>query len=79
MYLAQKKISGKTYYCIRESYQSGDVIKSRDLIDLGTRPDQYIIYSGGMPVIFMRMSMISSAKKALHRMMINWKKFSGRF
>jgi hypothetical protein len=46
MYLARKEIDCKIHYYIRESYKDGDLIKSRDLIDLGTRPDQYVIYPG---------------------------------
>ncbi len=52
MYLARKQISGKTHYCIRESYAEGDFIKSRDLFDLGNRPDRYIIYPGGNACYF---------------------------
>jgi hypothetical protein len=52
MYLARKQIYGKTHYCIRESYKDGDLIKSRDLIELGTRPDKYIIYPGGNACYF---------------------------
>ncbi|MDA3896914.1 MAG: hypothetical protein PF482_12305, partial [Desulfobacteraceae bacterium] len=52
MYLARKQINGKTHYCIRESYKDGDLIKSRDLFDLGTRPDEYIIYPGGNACYF---------------------------
>ncbi len=36
-----------THYYIRESYQDGDDFLSRDLIDLGTDPAEYIIYPGG--------------------------------
>ena len=35
------------HYYIRESYQDGDAFLSRDLIDLGTDPAEYIIYPGG--------------------------------
>jgi len=47
MYLAQKQIQGKAHYFIRESYHEEACMKSRDLFDLGTRPDEYIIYPGG--------------------------------
>ena len=47
MYLARKKIKGVTHYYIRESYQDGDTFQSRDLIDLGADPAEYIIYPGG--------------------------------
>ena len=52
MYLAQQQISGTTRYLIRESYNDGDCIRSRDLFDLGTRPDQYVIYPGGNAFYF---------------------------
>ncbi len=52
MYLAQKTINGKTCYFIRESYKDGDLNKSRDLFDLGTRPDRYIVYPGGNACYF---------------------------
>ncbi len=47
MYLAREKIKGVTHYYIRESYPEGDTFLSRDLIDLGTEPAEYIIYPGG--------------------------------
>jgi hypothetical protein len=47
MYLARKKIKGVTHYYIRESYPEGDTFLSRDLMDLGTEPTEYIIYPGG--------------------------------
>jgi hypothetical protein len=47
VYLARKKKKGLTHYYIRESYQDGDTFLSRDLIDLGTDPAEYIIYPGG--------------------------------
>jgi hypothetical protein len=47
VYLARKEIKGVTHYYIRESYQDGDDFLSRDLIDLGTDPAEYIIYPGG--------------------------------
>lgn len=52
MYLAQKMINGRPHYAIRESYTEGKVIKSRELFDLGARPDQYIIYPGGSACYF---------------------------
>jgi hypothetical protein len=36
-----------THYFIRESYRDGDLFLSRDLIDLGTNPSEYIKYPGG--------------------------------
>ena len=47
MYLARKNIKGVTHYFIRESYRDGGTFLSRDLIDLGTDPTEYIIYPGG--------------------------------
>ena len=47
MYLARKNIKGMTHYSIRESYRDGDHFLSRELIDLGTHPGEYIIYPGG--------------------------------
>ena len=47
MYLAQKLIDGVPHYFIRESYWDGQHYVSRDLFDLGTHPDKYIVYPGG--------------------------------
>jgi hypothetical protein len=47
VYLARKKIKGVTHYAIRESYRDGDHFMSRELVDLGTHPAEYIIYPGG--------------------------------
>ena len=47
MYLACKEVKHKTHYCIRESYRAGDHLYSRDLFDLGTDPEHYIVYPGG--------------------------------
>ena len=47
MYLARHKIKGVNHYYIRESYPDGDTFLSRDLIDLGTNPAEYIVYAGG--------------------------------
>ncbi len=66
MYLARKQISGKTHYCIRESYKDGDLIKSRDLIDLGSRPDEYIIYPGGNACYFHEDVYDQLSKKGIH-------------
>jgi len=52
MYLAQQQINETTRYAIRESYTDGDIIKSRELFNLGTRPDDYIIYPGGNACYF---------------------------
>lgn len=47
MYLAQERIKGETHYFIRESYPAGGGYLSRDLLHLGTRPDQLVEYPGG--------------------------------
>ncbi len=47
MYLAQKKIKGRTHYTIRESYRQHRQFVSRDLFDLGTDPSRFIVYPGG--------------------------------
>ncbi len=52
MYLARKTINSRNRYFIRESYPDGDLIKSRDLFDLGARPEAYIIYPGGNACYF---------------------------
>ncbi len=47
MYLAQTTVNGQTQYSIRESYFHENRFLSRNLFDLGTDPDQYIVYPGG--------------------------------
>ncbi|MFH1675007.1 MAG: J domain-containing protein [Pseudomonadota bacterium] len=47
MYLARKRIKGRIHYLIRESYQDGKYLRSRDLFDLGVNPSRYIVYPGG--------------------------------
>ena len=47
MYLAQKKIKGRTHYTIRESYRRHRQFLSRELLDLGTDPARFIVYPGG--------------------------------
>ena len=47
MYLARNLIRGILSFSIRESYQDGDFLKSRDLFVLGPDPARYIIYPGG--------------------------------
>ena len=47
MYLASKRINGELHYVIRESYRKEDVLQSRDLMELGTDPAQFIVYPGG--------------------------------
>jgi len=45
--LARKLVNGSPQYFIRETYPDGDLLRSRDLFDLGTNPARYIIYPGG--------------------------------
>jgi hypothetical protein len=47
MYLAKKRIYGKTHYSICESYPDGDCIRHRELCAIGTAPWEYIEYPGG--------------------------------
>ena len=47
MYLAQKKIKGRTHYTIRESFRQNGRFVSRDLFELGTDPARFIVYPGG--------------------------------
>ncbi|MDY6823731.1 MAG: hypothetical protein SWH68_08060 [Thermodesulfobacteriota bacterium] len=44
MYLARKRINKKIHYIIRESVADGDTFKSRDLVELGTAPENWIVY-----------------------------------
>jgi hypothetical protein len=47
MYLARKTVGNRTRYYIRQSRREGRYYVSRDLLDLGTDPAQYIVYPGG--------------------------------
>jgi hypothetical protein len=47
MYLARKIIKKQIHYYIRDTYQDGTHLKSRDVFDLGTDPSEYILYPGG--------------------------------
>ena len=47
MYLAQTTVNGQTHYSIRESYLHQNRFLSRNLLDLGIDPSQYIVYPGG--------------------------------
>lgn len=47
MYLARKRVAGKTHYTIRESYRSADAYLCRDLFELGAEPARFIVYPGG--------------------------------
>jgi hypothetical protein len=52
MYLAQHIKNGQICFSIRESYPDGGLLKSRDLVELGSRPDKFIIYPGGNAYYF---------------------------
>lgn len=45
MYLARKFLQNSIQYSIRESYQDGDIYRSRDLLWLGTDPKQFVSYA----------------------------------
>jgi hypothetical protein len=47
VYLARKRIGGKTHYIIRESCRHPDGLRCRDLYALGTEPEKFIVYPGG--------------------------------
>jgi len=47
LYLAQTTVNGQTHYYIRESYLHQNRFLSRNLLDLGIDPSQYIVYPGG--------------------------------
>jgi hypothetical protein len=47
VYLARKRIGGRTHYSIRESYRNADGYLFRDLFDLGPEPARFIVYPGG--------------------------------
>jgi hypothetical protein len=47
LYLARKTINGATHYFIRETYRDRQVLRSRDLLHLGTNPARLIRYPGG--------------------------------
>jgi hypothetical protein len=47
MYLARKIINGKIHYSIRQSYNDGEVFRSRVLFELGPDPEDYFVYPGG--------------------------------
>ncbi|NOQ46272.1 MAG: hypothetical protein GQ559_06325 [Desulfobulbaceae bacterium] len=47
MYLARKFINDQLYYILRESFQKGDHLASRDLVNLGAEPEHFIKYPGG--------------------------------
>jgi hypothetical protein len=44
MYLARRFVRTHILYTIRESYSDGDVLRHRDLLELGRNPQQYILY-----------------------------------
>ncbi|MHB8809868.1 MAG: J domain-containing protein [Desulfobulbaceae bacterium] len=46
MYLARRRDRDHISYTIRETYRDGEVLRSRDLLDLGTSPQRFIRYTG---------------------------------
>ncbi|MBW1848253.1 MAG: hypothetical protein JRJ27_14200 [Deltaproteobacteria bacterium] len=52
MYLARKKYYTQLRYYIRDTYQDGACLKSRDVFDLGIDPSRYIKYPGGNAYYF---------------------------
>jgi hypothetical protein len=52
MYLARTTRERPTRFTIRETYRDGEVLKSRELFDLGTDPSRFIIYPGGRGYYF---------------------------
>ncbi len=44
MYIARTYDNQSVHYFLRESYAEGDGIKSREIADLGTRPERFLIY-----------------------------------
>lgn len=46
MYLARKTVDNTTRFIIRETFPEAGCLRHRDLLDLGGRPQQYIVYSG---------------------------------
>ncbi len=47
MYLARRFVNNHISYSLCESYLDGDLLRNRDLVDLGEEPQRYIIYPGG--------------------------------
>ena len=66
MYLARTKIKNHIHYYIRETYQDGPYLKSRDLFYLGTDPSKYIIYTSGTGYYFDEVIEETLAQFGLH-------------
>jgi len=66
MYLARKINNRQTHYYIRDTYQDGVCLKSRDVFDLGINPSRYIKYPGGNAYYFDETVEESLAKQGLH-------------
>ena len=47
VYLAKYFKNGQPHYVIRQSYFHEDCFRHRDLLELGTHPEEYIVYPGG--------------------------------
>lgn len=52
MYLARKRVNHKICYVLRESVADGEILKSRDLVDLGEDPGVHIIYPDDGPSFY---------------------------
>jgi hypothetical protein len=52
VYLARTTTEHPTRFYIRETYQDGNLLKSRNVFDLGTDPSRYIVYPGGRGYYF---------------------------
>ncbi len=46
MYLARRTVNNTIRFIIRESFEEEGCLKHRDLLDLGTFPQKYIVYTG---------------------------------
>lgn len=46
MYLARRRVRNHLSYTIRETYRDGELLRSRDLLDLGHSPQRFIHYIG---------------------------------
>jgi len=51
MYLARRFVRNTIRYTIRESYRDGSLFRFRDLLELGSNPQQYILCSDNMTFV----------------------------
>lgn len=52
MYLRRRHFEDGCHYILSESYEDAGVWKHRELLDLGSKPDGYIVYPGGNSFYF---------------------------